>query len=116
MALRSAHQEIVVACGPETMVSVAGIVVIPVAAPVRCSVLRPPPTTDRCGVASGDRLLIGRLPAGPRACCGVKIARAPLGGQTLASRRARNPQPEESPPGERAVPLPQASRHCRPCW
>jgi hypothetical protein len=79
-AFRSAHLKIVIACSPESTVTVAAIIVIPVAPPVRCSIpllpapvhpVPPPlysavfhaaPTGAGRGIAFGDGLLIGPLP------------------------------------------------------
>jgi hypothetical protein len=55
--------KIVITCSPETPVTVAVIIAIPVAPPVRCSsVLHAAPTGADSGIAFRDRLLIGPLP------------------------------------------------------
>jgi hypothetical protein len=109
-AFRSAHLKIAIACSPETIVTVAAIIVIPVTSPVRCSiripllpapvrsvpspvrslikiplhssVLRAAPTGAGRGIAFG-----GSLPIGPLALDGALAAvRSSL---VLASGRSR---------------------------
>jgi hypothetical protein len=100
-AFRSAQLKIVIACSPETAVTVAAIIVIPVAPPVRCSIripllpapVRPvpPPLYSPAfhaapagagrGIAFGDGLLISLIPL-DRALAAVRSSLVLAGGRS----------------------------------